>query len=126
MHALAWWADQNGESSRCLCGGLAGLQVLCHLLSVRELQKQASRIQFSVPGPLPLPIYTFSTEAAFHLINYNKLSLEFCILETTLLEKNQYVFCKNPKSIPPGVNGEEKIEGFNLSSCLLVKYYWVT
>lgn len=30
VHALAWWGDQNGESSCCLCGQLAGPHALGH------------------------------------------------------------------------------------------------
>lgn len=120
---LAWWEEQNGASSRWSYEALAGVYVLCHcLLSVRELQKQVSRIWLSMPGHLfSFSIWTFSTEAAFRLINCNKLSLEFCILETTLPEENHYVCCKGPKSILPSINEEERVEGFNLSSGLLVK-----
>lgn len=31
-----------------------------------------------------------------------------------MLPEKKHVFCKSPKSIPPGIDGEERIEGFNL------------
>lgn len=48
---LAWWEDQNGTSNRLLCAELAGVHVLRHCLgSVRELQRQVSRMRLSAGG----------------------------------------------------------------------------
>lgn len=70
-----------GTGSALVWGVGKGASAVPLFVSARELQKQMSGIRFSALGPPFLSPFRLSTEAAFRLINCNKLSLEFCVLE---------------------------------------------